>query len=178
MEEIKQLEQKYKPVIQKIIDDNKKFYGFEQTVEWDFFTNEKVAVFGMASSDLKLHINIYSVDFAFTRNEPLQIECFILHEIRHIYQRLSVLNCRQNNIEDYLAMQWEKELSNYISMEQDVNAYFNQYLEFDAFCYSYAIMLYKYGKVPYIDYPEFYHSNDEFDCMVTKWLEVFKSRNF
>ena len=171
------LEQLYKPIIQKIIDDNRRFYGFQQIIEWDFFANENVAIVGMVSNNLKLQINLYSVEVAYTRNEPLNIEYFILHEIRHIYQRLFILYCRQNYIEDISAIQWERELNGYISIEQDENTYYNQSIEFDAFCYSYAVMMYKYGKVPYIDYPKFYHLTDEFDNKVSKWMRIFESQN-
>lgn len=39
----KQIE-KYKHIIQNIIDSNAKFYGFENKVEWEFFDNSDRAL--------------------------------------------------------------------------------------------------------------------------------------
>ena len=69
----KQIE-KYKYIIQNIIDSNVKFYGFENKVEWEFFDNSDRATVGKVGSNLKLFININSVLYAYEINEPLQIE--------------------------------------------------------------------------------------------------------
>ena len=75
----------YAPVISNIINSNVRFYRTNQTIKWQFGFDERVAIF--AACDRKtniLTVNIASVDFSFKRKEPLHIEYFLLHEIRHI----------------------------------------------------------------------------------------------
>ncbi len=63
-----------------------KFYRFGKSINWQFFYNERVAIFGRYDNKMDvLSINICSVAFSFERNEPLHIEYFILHEIRHVF---------------------------------------------------------------------------------------------
>ena len=35
-------------------------------------------------------VNVAAVDFSFHQNEPLHIEYFLLHEIRHIFQHMEI----------------------------------------------------------------------------------------
>ena len=44
----------------------------------------------------------------------------------------------------------------------------------DAFAYSYAVMMYKYGEVKYLYVPKAYQNN-EFDRIVNEWQVAFKN---
>ena len=177
MQTIEELKRQYTPIVQDLIDSNIKFYGFNHKIEWEFFANENTAIFGSSKQDLKLYINIYSVIHSYELNEPLQIEYFILHEIRHIYQRLSVLINKQNDNNNEMAKQWDYEFTHYIKPNENVIDYYNQHIEFDAFTYAYSIMIYKYNKISYIDYPRYYHSFNDFDIVVNNWINIFKNQN-
>ena len=175
------LQKRYSPIISNIINSNIKFYRTNQTIRWQFGFDERVAIF--ACCDRKTNIvtvNIAAVDFSFQQNEPLNIEYFLLHEIRHIYQHLEIGDYRDNpskcnNIE--LAKKWAEEESNYISAidkNGDENkGYFKQDMEMDAFAYAYAVMIYKYGEIPYLYIPKAYE-NDEFYGIVDEWINTFE----
>lgn len=77
-----------------------------------------------------------------------------------------------------LAKKWSDEEKNYVTAldkSGDENAgYFAQDMEMDAFAYAYAVMLYKYGKVPYLYIPKIYE-NEEFYAIVDEWMNAFKN---
>ena len=176
-----QLQSLYSPIINDIIKSNVKFYRTSQTIRWRFSFDERVAI--IASCDKKTNtvsLNIAAVDFAFRiKNEPLQIEYFLLHEIRHIYQHLEIEDYKTdpskcNNVE--LAKKWFEEESNYtVALDNNGNeneGYFDQDIEMDAYAYAYAVITYKYGKVPYLYVPKAYE-NSEFNQIVSEWHQAF-----
>ncbi len=170
--------EQFRPIIQNIIDSNKKFYCFNNKIEWDFFDNPNIAIMALIDKDLKLNININSVIHAYDINEPLQIEYFILHEIRHIYQRRIVFEYQlnKNNCPNReFAQQCEYEFNHYINMNEDKERYYSQQIEHDAYLFSYSVMLYKYGKISYINPPEFYENLDV-KSHIEKWITVFKNQ--
>ena len=169
--------EKYTPIIQNIINENRKFYGFNDEIKWEFFFDENVDLIATATKNLKLKININSVEFAYKNNEPLVIEQFILHEIRHIWQRLFVQSSRLGYCcNEKLAAQYEFEFNNYCNIYQDKEIYYNQQIEFEAFIFSYSVMRYKYGNISYITYPKFYdEKNINIQNYVDKWINSFES---
>ena len=171
---------KYAPLITRIINDNVKFFRFRETIKWRFGFDDQVAIFAWCDRKTNiLTINIGAVDFALRINEPLQIEYFLLHEIRHIYQHKEIADYK-NNIaacnNPELAKKWADEEDNYIvavNQNGKENAeYYKQDLEFDAFAFAYAVMKYKYGKIPYITIPKAY--GEEFSQVVEDWDKTFK----
>ena len=175
------LQQQYSPIISKIINDNARFYRMNKKIKWCFSFDERVAVFASCNRKTNvLTINIASVDFAFQQNEPLQIEYFLLHEIRHIFQHLEINDYKNNpekciNLE--LAKRWVDEGDHYVSaLDKNGNKnaqYFQQDLEFDAYAFAFAVMKYKYGEVPYLFKPEAYGEN--FDKTVNEWIKCFET---
>ena len=170
--------EKYRSLIQDIIDSNKRFYGFENKVEWDFFENNDKAVFAFVKEDLKLYININSVIYSYEINEPLQIEYFILHEIRHIYQRRFIIlyktdptRCSNSQV----AQRYDYEFRNYIKPD-NLEQYYSQQIELEAFLFSYSVMLYKHGVIDYIKLPSFLESIGA-QQYVDSWIDVFKKQN-
>lgn len=173
--DIEELKEKYTPIIKQIIDENQKFYNMKYSIEFDFFENDDIAVRGVSRNG-KICLNIISFDYAYKINQPLQNELFILHEIRHLYQRWFILECKENNKNNEQANQWDYEFHNYIDMNKSLELYYGQYTEFDAFCYSYAVMQYKYGKIDYIELPKYYENNEGFHFMMNKWIEIFNNQ--
>ena len=175
----KALEEKYKPIIQKIIDDNKKFYGFNDKIIWNFFVNDDIGLIATNNLKLELKINIVAVDFYYKKNEPLTIDLFILHEIRHIYQRfyIQLLNT-ENYVNIELAKKYKYEFDNYCNIYQNREKYYLQQIEFEAFMFSYSVMKYKYGNVDYIHYPAFYDEQEiDVEKHINQWLQIFKNQN-
>lgn len=176
-----QLQNYYAPIITDIINSNTKFYWTDQTIRWRFGFDERVAIIAACNKKTNMiTINIAAVDFAFrTKNEPLQIEYFLLHEIRHIYQHLEIEDYKTdpskcNNAE--LAQKWYEEENKYVaaldSNGNENKEYFAQDLEMDAYAYAYAVITYKYGRVPYLYVPKAYE-NDEFNQIVSEWHQAF-----
>lgn len=174
---------RYAPFITSIINDNVKYFRFRETIKWQFGFDERVAI--VACCDRKtniLTINIGAVDFALRINEPLQIEYFLLHEIRHIYQHKEIADYK-NNISacnnPELAKKWADEEEKYIAAvnrDGKENAeYYKQDLEFDAFAFAYAVMKYKYGEVPDISIPKAY--GKEFLQVVEDLRKTFETEN-
>ena len=176
------MQSKYSPFISGIINSNVKFYRTNRTIQWRFGYDERVAIFAWCDRKTNIiTVNIAAVDFSFQQNEPLHIEYFLLHEIRHIYQHLEIEDYRTdpsqcNNVE--LAKKWAEEENKYVTvLDKDGNensGYFAQDMEMDAFAYSYAVMKYKYGEVEYIYVPKAYR-NKEFEEIVEEWIETFKN---
>lgn len=178
----KSLEDKYRTLIQKIIEDNKKFYelDFDINIKWKFFADENVSLVAKTNrKTLELEVNIFAVDFSHQINEPLTIEYYILHEIRHIYQIICVNNISSNKCPDLKkAKIYEKEFKNYSNPLRSTDSYFNQFTEFEAFVFSYSAMKYKYGDIKYINYPDFYNKqNFDIEKHIKNWLEIFKNKN-
>lgn len=176
------LQQQYSPIISDIINSDVEFYRTNQTIRWKFGYDERVAIFAWCNRKTNIvTVNIAAVDFALQQNEPLDIEYFLLHEIRHIYQHLEIEDYRNdptkcNNAE--LAKKWSEEEDNYVTAlneeGKENTGYFSQDMEMDAYAYSYAVMKYKYGEVEYLYIPQAYQ-NDEFDEIVNEWQVTFKN---
>ena len=177
MSDSEQLKSKYAPIVQQIIDNNSIYYRFEAPVRWEFFEDQHVANTAY-TNNAGIKINILYVDFAYTvKKEPLQVEYFILHEIRHLFQKISVLSCTQQNAPmNPLTERWKVEFENYLPPQINTAEYYEQMIEFDAFAFSYSLMLFKYGPVPYIQPPQFYIENypDVFKFAIDKYLQNFK----
>ena len=176
------LQQQYSPIISDIINSDVRFYRTSQTIQWRFGYDESVSIFACCNRETNVvTLNIAAVDFSFRQNEPLHIEYFLLHEIRHIYQHLEIEDYRKdptkcNNAE--LAKKWSEEEDNYVTAlneeGKENTGYFSQDMEMDAYAYSYAVMKYKYGEVEYLYIPQAYQ-NDEFDEIVNEWQVAFKN---
>lgn len=91
MEELETLRIEFEPIIKSIINDNAKFYQFTQEVKWQYIYNEDYALVAKCDSNLTININIAAISHMRKVNQPLMLEYFILHEIRHLYQRLFIL---------------------------------------------------------------------------------------
>lgn len=180
---IENLKKKYTPIIKKILEDNKRFFDLSWKIDWEFFVDERVSIIGFYSRALKkLQINLYAVDFAYTeKNEPLQIEYFIIHEARHYFQDYCIeiydTNHEKCPVSHNLIQDWKNGFKNYtkpINGQSNKEYYFNP-IEKDAFLFSYSVMQYKYGEIPYITLPNAY--NDCTQIRDKKFCTLFKEQN-
>jgi hypothetical protein len=179
------LKEQYKEKIQKIIDDNQKFSIVNGKINWFYFEDENDANVAYSNRNCELYVNICSIDSAYNkRNEPLMIEFFILHEIRHIERRTFVNSMLQGNCLDSdglkRAIRYKYEFDNYCSPSLNKDVYYQQFIECDAFAFSYSVMKYKYGEqLPdYIFYPKFYDENQiDIKTYIVQAMQSFKARN-
>ena len=179
---LESLKTKYHSVIQKIIDENEPFYQFENQVHWNFFHDNNVALVAFCDKGFNIQINILAVVKAYEElNQPLMIELFILHEIRHLFQRCCIQDLYYNDPPKLAipqAQQWANEFNNYIKATDNIELYYSQSIEFDAFSFSHAVMLYKYGNVEYIIPPKYLDERTPFINVVQMWLKHFNDNKY
>lgn len=166
--------EKYEQIVRDVIDSDVKFFGFDNKVEWEFFEDPSVEYAAKTDSSFKLYININSVKYAYEIDQPLQTELFILHEIRHIYQSRFLLSYKTgaNCPNPELAQVYEWEFNHYV-LPSDKEGYYSQQTEFEAFAFSHAVMLYKYGEIHYLEPPSFLKSLG-IQRHIDKWLDIFR----
>lgn len=179
------MKQKYYPIINQILMQNRMFYQINYAIHWQFGFDDRISMVAFYNRKEKnIIVNIASVDYAFINDQKLVIEYFLLHEIRHIYQFQEIEKYKKNPSEcdnQSLVKKWLEESLDYKSaVDKNGNEnkeYFFQDMELDAFAYAYAVMLYKYGKIDYINVPQIY-INSKFDNIVEEWIQVFKKESF
>ena len=180
VEDFSLLSKSYAPIIEKMISDNFRFYGFQQTIKWGFVYDKDVSIFGAHDRKTNiLKINLLSVMASYLRKDFHTIEYFLMHEIRHIFQRIEIedyINGKATAVDENIVKRWKEEEEHYVTaLDKDGNEnkeYFSQDLELDAYAFAYAIMVYKYGKNLNLYIPPYY--GDEFYSIVDEWLTVFK----
>ena len=170
----------YAPIIDTLINENIKFYRFQEKIRWQFSFTEKLAKFSWCDPKTNVvYMNIGSVHMSLYRNEPLLIEYYLMHEIRHVYQHIEINNYKNNPdkcTNPSLAKKWAEEEEIYNKPTSNSTSYFQQNMEFDAFVYAHSVLKYKYKKLPdYITRPNAY--GQEFDDAVNNWCETFKNEN-
>ena len=63
---LNQLVNQYAPIVNSIIVSNAGFYKLKKPIKWEFFYDERVAIFGKYNNETDiLAINICSVAFSF-----------------------------------------------------------------------------------------------------------------
>ena len=99
--------------------------------------------------------------------------------MRHAFQYSEILAFKrgeETHVDTGIIKKWISESEEYIGiLDENGNmrpSYYKQHMEFDAFAFSYAVIKYKYGEVPYLSKPTQY--GDEFDKDVDKWYQTFK----
>ena len=80
----------FSPMIKKLIDSNVKFYGFKETVRWCFVENKDISIFATCGNDNIIYVNLLAVIDSYSIGDIRQIEYFLLHEIRHIFQNIMI----------------------------------------------------------------------------------------
>lgn len=86
----------YSKLITSFIDCNTRFYGFKQTIRWCFAKYEDISIFATCGEDNVIRINLLSVIESYSIGNLKQIEYFLLHEIRHLFQNLIIDDFKNN----------------------------------------------------------------------------------
>ncbi len=176
MEELETLKEKHKSLVQKYIDSTEKILKLPFKLEWYYFENENVGVFAY-HKNFQIFVNIYAIEKAINDNKLKWIEYFIIHETFHIFQKISIAKNDHNPV----VAAWKHNFDNYIKPTDNKNDYYLQPVEFDAFVYAYAVILYKYKNAEYVKYPEFYYIYDdyyrEFTMAVNSCLKQLEMQN-
>ncbi len=172
---IEEIKIKYKPITDDIIKSNSCFNQFLDNVEWEYKIYDNCQIIASSSKDGSLKINPLAIIEIERRNEPLMLEYFIMHEVRHSYQRRFI----QQNIDKQhpLAIQWLYEFNNSINPTFDLSGYYSKLTELDAFAFSYAVIKYKYGDISYIKPAKFYETNDMYNHYVSEYILHFKNNS-
>ncbi len=178
MDKLEEMQTKYEPIINEIITSNSKFNGFTNKLTWKYKIYDNPCKFATCEIDGSLVINPVAIEMAEKLNQILNLEYFIMHEIRHSYQRRLIDKNYGQNIKHPLTEQWLYEFKHSIDPDKDLIGYYNQLTELDAFAFSYAVMKYKYQNLEYINPPQYYQSNKTFIQYVQKYLEFFNANNF
>ena len=151
--------QKYYPLLNHIVQQNKHFYCFSGDVHIRLFFNENPAVVAIYNHATRvIDVNIWAVEVAYQlEKKPLFIEWYLLHEIRHMYQRFCMdllLNDPTRCPDINFAIRCKDNFEHYIKPEDaegNINSqYYHQFVEFDAFVFSYSVMCLKYGELEYL----------------------------
>jgi len=147
----KKLTAQYAPLIQWLIDSDSVYTNIDKKIMWMFAWDDNPAITGTVNRTTNvMSVNIVFVDEAYQENRIFDIEYFLLHEMRHIYQNIQVekFKTNKNTISDSFILKWIKENKNYIkaldgSGNENID-YFKQDCELDAYAFAYSVMNQKY----------------------------------
>ena len=179
------LSNSYSTLIEELINANSIYTNIDETIKWTFAWDENPAITGAVNRETNImSINVVFVDRAYKDNRIFDIEYFLLHEMRHIYQHIQIerYSVNKNTIDPVFILKWIEEGKNYIkALDENGNEnpnYFKQDCEFDAYAFSYAVMSHKYSRkfnsllfVPSVYENEF---KKEFKEVVNDFLNSFK----
>lgn len=184
--ELELLSKAYGPIINRIIEDDVKFFMFQKTIKWSFNYVDESAVIAAVGKDNIIKINLFSVMNYYMSGDLYTVEYYLLHEIRHIFQHLIIDDYNNKKKVPFcsdLIEQWKYEdnSENYIpALDKDGNedeGYFKQDIEIDAYAFSLAVMKYKYGdKVSHLYVPKQF--GEDFWKIVTNWIDYFTEEKF
>lgn len=184
---LNKLSHKYKDYINHFFIENAKYRNFNETIHWCFCYNEDLSISATTNRKINLIlINYKWFIYCYSNKKDYEIEYFLIHETRHIFQHLIIKdfnNSVETEIPEEIIKKWIMEGENYIRVKDDNgevnNNYFRQDVELDAFAYSFALMSFKYkGKYDSLLYVDDIYKNelkDVFDGLVGEWKSYFAS---
>ena len=174
----------YNDYINNLFISNSKYRGFDATIKWCFFDGD---IWISATADRKeelIRININWFLDCINNNREYDVEYFLLHETRHVFQHIVIREYHSEidlGVNEDIIKQWIKENNNYRkAIDKDDNEnmdYFKQDIELDAYAYSFATMSYKYKRkydaLLYV--PPIYKNElkQEFDNIVSSWKNFY-----
>ena len=173
----------YTPYIEKLINENNKFYRYDGKIRWCFGFDENASLMAVCNKKTNvITINLNSVMISYKVDNLRQVEYYLLHEIRHTFQN-AIINDYQNQIDipldKEIVEKWIYERENYVKSTDDEGnenrEYFFQDCEMDAYAFSLAVMKYKYNDISNLYIPKVY--GKEFYAIVNLWIEVFKKES-
>lgn len=177
--ELKDFCRLYEPLINRLIADNQKYYGFNETIKWCFSYDEEIANVASCNRETNvISVNICSVIHAISKNDIKTIEYYLMHEIRHIYQHLVIRDYNEEKVsilDTEIIEKWIYESNHYVRAldlnNKENKDYFYQDSEMDAYAFSYAVMKYKYEDILQLYVPTVY--GVDFYNLVDEWIQYF-----
>ena len=122
------------PIISQIIKEDNLYCQINETIRWGFGWDDNIAI--TATHDRKtneIHMNILACIDALNQNRLFDIEYFLIHEMRHIFQNKIVEKYKEGietDVDKELIERWIYEIDHYIkSLDQNGNEnleYFKQ----------------------------------------------------
>lgn len=185
----KQLSAKYSPLVKWLFESNQIYTNIDKTIRWCLVWDDNTAITAAVNRETNvISINLAFINEAYNSNRIYDIEHFLLHEMRHVYQHIQIKKYKnkENTIGDEYIERWIKEGSSYISSvdkegKENID-YFKQDCELDAYAFSFAIMHIKYhGMYDSLLYmPEIYKTElkEEFNSVFKDFLEEYKSQEY
>lgn len=176
------LSKQYGSLIGWLIESNSIYLTIDIKIRWCFAWDENTSITGAVNRNTNImSVNVLFVDEAYKDNRIFDIEYFLLHELRHIYQHNQIERYKKSeySVDPIYIEKWMIEGSNYIkALDEKGNEnieYYKQDCELDAYAFSYAIMKYKYKGI-YDDklfIPKIYRNElkKDFDSAVDDFLK-------
>lgn len=176
------LSKQYSPLIKWLIESNSFYVDIHFKVRWCFGWDNNTAITATVNRETNLmSVNVFFVDEAYKENKIYNVEYYLLHEMRHIYQHNQIKEYRSNNhsIDPVFIERWIKEGNGYIKAldekgEENID-YYKQDCELDAYAFSYAAMKHKYKGLydSVLFVPKIYLNElkEEFDKAVNDFIE-------
>lgn len=182
---IKELADKYSPLIKWMIESNHIYLDIDETIRWGSYWDDDVRVTG--STNIKTNVILVSlafVDEQYRNKELFVIEYFLLHEMRHIYQHIQIAKYKEgkNDVGAKYIERWIKENEKYEqSVDKDGNEnsnYPKQDCELDAYAFAYTAIHYKYCGIydRFLYVPEIYKNElrEDFEKALKEFIKYFK----
>ena len=83
---------KYSPLIKWLIESDQIYTHIDTRIRWMFGWDKNVAITATVDrNNNDLSVNVLFVDDAYNNNRVFDIEYFLLHEMRHIYQHNQII---------------------------------------------------------------------------------------
>ena len=173
----------FEPIINKMIKDDFKYLMINEKIKWCFGFDENATIMGACNRKTNvITLNILSLIHAYKNQLMIDVEYFLVHEMRHIFQHLEIKEFKHGNetvVDKDIIEKWIYESRNYVvaldSNGKENEEYFRQDSEMDAYAFSFAFMKYKYGKekIENLYLPKAYE--EDFFSIVNDFIEFFKS---
>lgn len=136
---------RYSPLIKWIIESNKIYTNIDRPIRWVCSWDDDISITGGVDRKTNvLSVNLVFVNEAYKNNRVYEIEYFLLHEMRHVYQRLQIeySDTGDATVDEHYIKLWKEEGENYIkALDENGNEvpdYFKQDCELDAYAFSYT----------------------------------------
>ncbi len=96
---IKQLTAKYSPLIKWLFESNQIYTNINIPIRWCFGYDDNPQITAVVNRETNIiSVNILFADEAYTNNRIYEIEYFLLHEMRHVYQHLQIEKYKNKEI--------------------------------------------------------------------------------
>lgn len=185
-EQIKQLTAKYSPLVKWLFESNQICTNIDETIRWCLVWDDNTAITAAVNRTTNvISVNLAFINEAYNSNKIYDIEHFLLHEMRHVYQHIQIkkYESKENTVGEEYIKQWIKESNSYIpSIDKEGKenvGYSKQDCELDAYAFSFAIMHIKYHDMydSLLYMPEIYKNElkEEFDSALKDFLKEYSS---